>query len=216
MKCDIFALAKNPNVRKQKDSIWCDVIAVLLPFVPKTWHFWAWEEKQIRGTDSFWVWEHLVFITATNLRWRRFGGDIKAGSINLYTAFRRRYSNDKEPQTESEEIEREYIRQWLIGPEPKIIICLCSDCVSACTASNIWSFSSHLLKTTGIQMRKKQRNCQFVISTFTCVHLCLFSGSVVSCGIIYLTPLCSPIFLFFGKLWNHQKVLEKHDATCTT
>ena len=36
IKCDTSAPAKNLNVRKQKYSIWCDVIAVLLPFVPKT------------------------------------------------------------------------------------------------------------------------------------------------------------------------------------
>lgn len=145
IKCDIFAPAKNLNVRKQKDSIWCDVIAVLLPFVPKTWHFWAWEEKQIRGADSFWVWERLVFISLTNLRWWRFGGDIKAGSTNLYPVFRQRYSNDKELKTEMEEMERKFMialppRQWLTGPNPELINCLGSDCANPSSALNIWSF----------------------------------------------------------------------------
>lgn len=38
--------------------------------------------------DSFWVWERLVCITQTNLRWHRFGGDAKTVSINLCTALR--------------------------------------------------------------------------------------------------------------------------------
>lgn len=138
-KCYFYSCQKNLNVRKQKDSIWCEVIAVLLPFVPKTWHFWAWEEKQIRGTDSFWVWEHLVFITPTNLRWRRIGGDMKAGSINLFAAFKQQYSsNDEELKTEMEEIERKYMkqqpRQWFLWPAAKDhhLSLLCAKCFFLC------------------------------------------------------------------------------------
>lgn len=205
-----FCSCQESKCQKAKDSTRRGVIAVLLPFFPKAWHFWAWEEKQSRGTDSLWVWEHLVFITQTNLRWRRFGGDIKAGSINLYTAFRQWCSNDKELKTEMEEIK--YMRwdsptttmaHWAAAEDRLSLLWLRKSLF--CFKYTILSLSF----TTGIHMRKKIGSCQFRISIFTCVQLQLFSGNKIfhpAASFIWLLSVA--LYLFYWPTLNSSEIIR--------
>lgn len=86
IKCDIFTPAKNLNVRKQHEATCCELIAVLLPFVPKTWHFWALRGKaDLRNRQFLGVGE--LFITSPKSKRRRTGGDMQAGNINLFCCF---------------------------------------------------------------------------------------------------------------------------------
>lgn len=45
-------------------------------------------ERKSRFGRQFLGVEHLLFITPTNLRWRRIDEDMKAENINLYAAFK--------------------------------------------------------------------------------------------------------------------------------